>query len=178
MAAPQQPRSVTVVMDLGFRSDPNLHRAQSGPLRVRIEARRRGWRQYNLWEMTAAGQIEPSSGAKESGKRNRVRDRNWRARNMGGGCAATCCMSFLRHQRSIVRWGHLHRGRNVSLLRPRLLTVSMSRSRLFLGGLHSCIARLRFAGCHQECYTAVTPVESFTGTRTAATSALTFMTFS
>jgi hypothetical protein len=29
-------------------------------------------------------------------------------------------------------------------LRPRLLTVSMSRSRLFLGGLHSCIARFRF----------------------------------
>ena len=63
---------------------------------------------------------------------------------MGGGCAATCCMSFLRHQRSIVRWEHLHRGRSVTLLRPRLLTVSMSRSRLFLSGLHSCIARLRF----------------------------------
>ena len=76
MAAPQQPRSVTVVMDLGFRSDPNLHRAQSGPPRVRIEAWRCGWWQYNLWEMTVAGQIEPSSSAKESGKRNRVRDRN------------------------------------------------------------------------------------------------------
>jgi hypothetical protein len=68
----------------------------------------------------------------------------------GGGCAATCRMSFLRHQRSIVRWGHLHRGRSVSLLRPRLLTVSMSRSRLFLDGLHSCIARLRFTSCHQN----------------------------
>jgi hypothetical protein len=39
MAAPQQPRSVTVVMDLGLKSDPNMHRAHSGSLRVRIEAR-------------------------------------------------------------------------------------------------------------------------------------------
>ena len=31
-----------MVMDLGFRSDSNLHRAQkSGPFRVRIEARQR-----------------------------------------------------------------------------------------------------------------------------------------
>jgi hypothetical protein len=29
---------VTVVMDLGFKSDPNMHRARSGPFRVRIEA--------------------------------------------------------------------------------------------------------------------------------------------
>ena len=28
-----------MVMDLGFRSDPNLHRAHRGPFRVRIEAR-------------------------------------------------------------------------------------------------------------------------------------------
>jgi hypothetical protein len=48
MAAPQQPRSITVVMDLGFRSDPNMHRTQSGPFRVRIEARQRGWRHINL----------------------------------------------------------------------------------------------------------------------------------
>ena len=38
MAAPSNPRSVTVVMDLGLRSDPNLYRAYHGPLRVRIEA--------------------------------------------------------------------------------------------------------------------------------------------
>ena len=37
--SPQQPRSVPMVTDLGLRSDPNLHRAQSGPFRVRIEAR-------------------------------------------------------------------------------------------------------------------------------------------
>jgi hypothetical protein len=49
MASTQQPRSVTVVMDLGLRSDPNLHRAQCGPLRVRIEARQRsGWRQQDF----------------------------------------------------------------------------------------------------------------------------------
>lgn len=80
----------------------------------------------------------------------RVRDQNWAVRNIGGGCAATCCMSFLRHQRSIVRWGYLYRGRSVSLLRPRLLTVSMSRSWLFLGGMLSSSARLRFTGCHQN----------------------------
>jgi hypothetical protein len=44
----QQPRPIIVVMDLGFKSDPNMHWALSGPLRVRIEARQRGWRQYNL----------------------------------------------------------------------------------------------------------------------------------
>ena len=38
MAAPNNPRSVTVVMGLGLRSNPNLHRALSGPFRVRIEA--------------------------------------------------------------------------------------------------------------------------------------------
>src|SRR5215469_3931728 len=52
MAAPQQPRFITVVivvMDLGLRSDPNLHRAQCGPIRVRIEARQRsGWRQQDF----------------------------------------------------------------------------------------------------------------------------------
>jgi hypothetical protein len=36
--------------------------------------------------------------------------------------------------------------RRAPLLRPSPLAVSMSRSRLFLGGLHSCIARFRFAG--------------------------------
>ena len=37
-----------MVMDLGFRSDPKLHRAPNGPFRVRIEAWQRGWRQLNL----------------------------------------------------------------------------------------------------------------------------------
>jgi len=32
MAAPQQPRSVTPVMDLGFESDPNVRRAQKWPI--------------------------------------------------------------------------------------------------------------------------------------------------
>lgn len=36
------------MLGLGFRSDSNVHRAQSGLFRVRIEARQRGWRQYNL----------------------------------------------------------------------------------------------------------------------------------
>jgi hypothetical protein len=27
----QQPRSIIVAMDLGLRSDPNMHRAHSGP---------------------------------------------------------------------------------------------------------------------------------------------------
>jgi hypothetical protein len=31
-----------VVMDLGLKSDPKLHRTQSGPFRVRIEARLTG----------------------------------------------------------------------------------------------------------------------------------------
>jgi hypothetical protein len=41
MAAPNNPRFVTMVMDLGLRSNPNLHRVQKGPFRVRIEARQR-----------------------------------------------------------------------------------------------------------------------------------------
>jgi hypothetical protein len=44
---------------------------------------------------------------------------------------------------------------------PGFLTVSMSRSRVFLGGLVSTSARLRFPGCHSECTTAITPVEHF-----------------
>ena len=44
MAAPQQPRFVPFVTDLGLKSDLNMHRAHSGPLRVRIEARQ-WWRQ-------------------------------------------------------------------------------------------------------------------------------------
>ena len=42
-------------------------------------------------------------------------------------------MSFLRHRRSIVRWVcFTEKGRNAVLLRPLLLTVSMSRNRIFL----------------------------------------------
>lgn len=50
-------------------------------------------------------------------------------------------MSFLRHERSIVRCNSVQRGRNDVLFRPPLLTVSMSRNRLFLGGLLSSRAR-------------------------------------
>ena len=32
MAAPNNPRSITTVMDLGYRSNPNLHRAQKRPI--------------------------------------------------------------------------------------------------------------------------------------------------
>jgi hypothetical protein len=32
MAAPNNPRSIPVVMDLGYRSNPNLHRAQKRPI--------------------------------------------------------------------------------------------------------------------------------------------------
>jgi hypothetical protein len=32
MAAPNNPRFITFVMDLGFRTDPNMHRAQMRPI--------------------------------------------------------------------------------------------------------------------------------------------------
>jgi hypothetical protein len=32
MAAPNNPRFVTIVMDLGLQSDPNLHRAAKRPI--------------------------------------------------------------------------------------------------------------------------------------------------
>ena len=51
-------------------------------------------------------------------------------------------MSFPRHERSIVRWG-LVCARN-GCRSAQTLTVSMSRSRLFLSGLLSSRARLRF----------------------------------
>jgi len=38
MAAPNQPGPVTMVMGPGLRSNPNVHRAPWGSLRVRIEA--------------------------------------------------------------------------------------------------------------------------------------------
>jgi hypothetical protein len=47
----------------------------------------------------------------------------------------------------------------VTSLRPRFFTVSMSRSRVFLGGLVSTSARLRFPGCPSECNTISMPVE-------------------
>src|SRR5580658_4282381 len=59
-------------------------------------------------------------------------------------------MSFSRHQRSINPVGFLNRGPGAWLLGPRPLTVSMSRSRLFLGGSLSSGARLRFTGCAQN----------------------------
>jgi hypothetical protein len=77
-------------------------------------------------------------------------------------------MSFLRHRRSIVRWVcFTEKGRNAVLLRPLLLTVSMSRNRIFLppqrrrpvagdpglGGLLSSRARLRFTGWSQLLHT-------------------------
>jgi hypothetical protein len=49
---------------------------------------------------------------------------------------------------------------------PGFLTVSMSRSRVFLGGLVSTSARLRFPGCHSGCTTAIMPVEHFATTGT------------
>ena len=54
-------------------------------------------------------------------------------------------MSFLRHG-DLSSGGDLNadRERTSLLIRPRPLTVSMSRSRLFLGRLHSCIACFRF----------------------------------
>src|SRR6516162_6819382 len=51
MAAPSNPGPSPVVMDLGLRSDPNLHRAYRGPFRVRIKARQRsGWRRRDFWK--------------------------------------------------------------------------------------------------------------------------------
>ena len=47
---------------------------------------------------------------------------------------------------------------------PGYLTVSMSRSRVFLGGLVSTSARLRFPSCHSECTTAIISVEYFATT--------------
>ena len=58
-------------------------------------------------------------------------------------------MSFLRHRRSIVRWGFPPETDSY-WLRLRLLTVSMSRSRLFLGGSLSTGARFRFIGSGQN----------------------------
>ena len=56
-------------------------------------------------------------------------------------------MSFLRHKRSIVRWVLAHRpeAKRCSAS-PLPLIGMMSRSRLFLGGLRSRRARLRFNG--------------------------------
>ena len=53
-------------------------------------------------------------------------------------------MSFLRHGQSIVWSGSQDRERSSVVLRPDLLTVSMSCDWLFLGGLLSSRARFRF----------------------------------
>lgn len=55
-------------------------------------------------------------------------------------------MSFSRHQRSIVRWASQPGGTVSGSAQP--LTVSMSRSWLFLGGLLSSSARFRFTSRH------------------------------
>jgi hypothetical protein len=69
MAAPQQPRSVTVVMDLGLSSDPNMHRA---PLRLRKSANRSaakgGWAKLRFLESWP-----PEESAILRGKGNRER---------------------------------------------------------------------------------------------------------
>ena len=62
-------------------------------------------------------------------------------------------MSFFRHKRSIVRWEKdRYGGVNLygALRRDGLLTEAMSRSRVFLGGLVSTRARLRFADSFQN----------------------------
>jgi hypothetical protein len=47
----QQPRSVPVVMDLGFRSDPNLHRAAPRPIESADRSTAsRGWCQQDFWK--------------------------------------------------------------------------------------------------------------------------------
>jgi hypothetical protein len=47
----QQPRSISVLMDLGFRSNPNMHRAHCGSSRVRIEARQTvGGANQDFWK--------------------------------------------------------------------------------------------------------------------------------
>ena len=53
-----------MVRDLGLKSDPNMHRAHGGPFRVRIEARQEWWRQQIsrklVFERINAG-VAPSS---------------------------------------------------------------------------------------------------------------------
>ena len=56
-------------------------------------------------------------------------------------------MSFSRHEQSIVRWGFCLGGEQKPF--AQILTVSMSRSWLFLGELLSSRARRRFTSRHQ-----------------------------
>jgi hypothetical protein len=61
---------------------------------------------------------------------------------------------------------------------PALIGTDESPAGYSSAGLHSCIARPPLPRLSSESYTAVMPVESRARTRTAATSALTFKTFS
>ena len=81
----QQPRSVTMVTDLGLRSDPNLHRAQSGPFRVRIEARQPWVEPARLLEGLGTEANQPMLCGSQSGKklvRVETRRSSWRSPGM------------------------------------------------------------------------------------------------
>ncbi len=67
----------------------------------------------------------------------------------GGGGAATGGMSFLRHQRSIHPMWEEQAGSRLGA-HSRRSSVRMSRSRLFLGGVVSTSARLRFTSQPQN----------------------------
>ena len=86
-------------------------------------------------------------------------------------------MSFSRHGKSIHPMCAEMPGATLGTP-PALIGKDESPTGYSLSGLHSCIARLRFTGCHQNAINARAGREFSSGTRTAATSALTFMTFS
>ena len=65
----QQPRPVTMVTDLGLRSDPNLHWAQSGPFRVRIEARQPWVEPARLLDGLGTEANQPMLWGSQSGKK-------------------------------------------------------------------------------------------------------------
>jgi hypothetical protein len=79
MAAPNQPGPVTVVMGPGLRSNPNVHQAPCGSLRVRIEAgyewvvseqaveKRKGGKRRSTYFWERTGMIEADS-SQASGK--------------------------------------------------------------------------------------------------------------
>ena len=67
----------------------------------------------------------------------------------GGGYAAACSMSFLRHWRSFRPMGKEQTGSRLGA-HSRLSSARMSRGRLFLGGSVSTRARFRFTGCAQN----------------------------
>ena len=83
-------------------------------------------------------------------------------------------MSFSRHGKSIHPMCAEMPGAALGTP-PALIGTDESPTGYSLSGLHSCIARLRFTGCHQNaiqrsCRSRVSRVLA----RTAATSALTF----